>query len=135
MDIDPHQDLLVQETEIPASHLVPPNTSFESNIQKYSSKKRKRQSKCSHRTVDSENVMARNPSLTRSPEIKSTNGINKLSSPIEIQDIDIRPDFEETPVVGDFLDTNMILDTIPDSNIPVVEHHLLPNDPETCEDL
>ncbi|RKF74091.1 hypothetical protein GcM1_241100 [Golovinomyces cichoracearum] len=79
--------------------------------------------------------MTQNPSLNRGSEIKSIDGINKLSSPIEIQDVDIRPDFEETPVVGDSLDTNMILDTIPNSNIPVVEHHSLPNDPEKCEDL
>ncbi|RKF84261.1 hypothetical protein GcM1_129003, partial [Golovinomyces cichoracearum] len=33
MNIDPHRDLRVQETEIPASPLVQPDTSFESNIQ------------------------------------------------------------------------------------------------------
>ncbi|RKF82618.1 hypothetical protein GcM3_023031 [Golovinomyces cichoracearum] len=135
MNIDPHQDLSVQETETPASPLALPDTSFETNIQKSSSKKRKRQINYSNKTVDSKNVMKQNPSLTRGSEIKSTDGINKLSNPIETQNIDIRSDFEETPVMGDSLNTDMILDTIPDSNIPVVEHHLLPNDPETCEDL
>ncbi|RKF84260.1 hypothetical protein GcM1_129002 [Golovinomyces cichoracearum] len=79
--------------------------------------------------------MTQNLSLTRGSEIKSTDGINKLSNPIETQNIDIYSDFEETPVMGDFLNTDMILDTILDSNIPVVEHQLLPNDPEICEDL
>ncbi|RKF59205.1 hypothetical protein GcC1_177029 [Golovinomyces cichoracearum] len=131
MNIDPHQDLRVQETEIPASPIILPDTSFESNIQKSSSKKRKRQIKYSNQTVYSKNVMTQNPSLTRGSEVKSTERINMLSNPIETQNIDIRSDFEETPVMGDSLNTDMILDTIPDSNIPVVEHHLLPNDPET----
>ncbi|RKF80815.1 hypothetical protein GcC1_032037, partial [Golovinomyces cichoracearum] len=37
--------------------------------------------------------------------------------------------------MGDSLNTDMILDTIPDSNIPVLEHHLLPNDPETYVEM
>ncbi|RKF82737.1 hypothetical protein GcC1_011027, partial [Golovinomyces cichoracearum] len=121
MNIDPHQDLRVKETEIPASPIILSNTSFKSNIQKSS--------------IDSKNVMTQNPSLTRGSEIKSTERINKLSNPIETQNIDIPSNFEETPVMGDSLNTDMVLDTIPDSNIPVVEHHFLPNDPETCENL
>ncbi|RKF77973.1 hypothetical protein GcM1_215055 [Golovinomyces cichoracearum] len=59
----------------------------------------------------------------------------ELSNPIETKNVDIRSDLEETPIMRDSLHIDIIFDTIPDSNIPVVEHHSLPNDPETCEDL